>query len=56
MAVYNSPAGIKEAGLSEVTLELSAADSTEIMNRLVWITINQLQFISLVFDLFNMCM
>lgn len=38
MAVYDSPAEIREAGLSEVTLELSALDSAEIMSRLVVIT------------------
>lgn len=35
VAVYDSPAGIKEAGLSEVTLELSAIDTADIMSRLV---------------------
>ena len=35
MAVYNSPEDIKDAGLSEVTLELSAIDTTTIMERLV---------------------
>ena len=34
VAVYDSPAEIKEAGLSEVTLELSALESAEIMSRL----------------------
>ena len=34
MAVYDSPVAIKEAGLSEVTLELSATDTAEIMSRL----------------------
>ena len=38
MAVYDSPAEIKEAGLSEVTLELSATDTAEIMSRLVIVT------------------
>jgi len=35
MAVYNSPEDIKDAGLSEVTLELSAIDTATIMDRLV---------------------
>ena len=35
VAVYDSPAEIKEAGLSEVTLELSAIDTADIMSRLV---------------------
>ena len=35
MAVYNSPEDIKEAGLSEITLEVSALDSAEMMDRLV---------------------
>ena len=35
IAVYDSPAEIKEAGLSEVTLELSAIDTADIMSRLV---------------------
>ena len=35
VAVYDGPAEIKEAGLSEVTLELSAVDTAEIMTRLV---------------------
>ncbi|XP_065915869.1 centromere protein L-like [Dysidea avara] len=34
MAVYNSPEDIKDAGLSEVTLELSAIDTTTIMESL----------------------
>ena len=35
VAVYDSPAEIKEAGLSEVTLELSAIDTADIMSRSV---------------------
>lgn len=35
VGVYDSPAEIKEAGLSEITLEVSAVDSAEMMTRLV---------------------
>lgn len=35
MAMYDSPAEIKEAGLSEITLELSPIDTAEIMSRSV---------------------
>ena len=35
VVVYDSPAEIKEAGLSEITLEVSAVDSADMMSRLV---------------------
>lgn len=49
VAVYDSPAEIKEAGLSEVTLELSALESAEIMSSLQHFSDDQIgtEFINL---------